>query len=57
MCVPTSVLQAESVNLVSCLIWTKEFNQALNGPKLINFKESNITFRKTIYTSKMMASL
>lgn len=57
MYVPTSVLQIESVNLVTCLICTKGFKQALNAPKLINVKESNMAFRKTICRSKMMASL
>lgn len=52
-----SVLQTESVNLASCLIWTKEFNQVLKAPKLVHFKDSNMTFRKAIYRSKMMASL
>lgn len=57
MCVPLSGLQIESVNLVFCLRWTKEFNQVLNAPRLIHFKESNMTFRKAIYRSKIMASL
>lgn len=39
----------ESVNLISCLIWTKEFNQVLNALKVIHFKESNVAFRKKIY--------